>query len=109
MNPQPVLPGLMRSPIQLSDVVWLEGDSNYTRFHFVKGPTLIVSKSLYLYELSMADDPRFVRTHKTAIVNRTFINSVVKIGKRLFALRLYNGETIRIARSKRQLIKELTM
>jgi two-component system, LytTR family, response regulator len=107
MNSQIILPGLTRTQIELSNVVWLEGDCNYTRFHFTDGQIMIVSKSLRLYEASMAEDSRFVRTHKTAILNRAFIEKICRISRTCFYVQMTNGATIPIARSKKYLAKTL--
>jgi two-component system LytT family response regulator len=55
-------------------IIRLEAESNYTRFFFIDKKPLIVAKTLGEYE-EMLLPHGFLRTHRTHLVNRTYVQS----------------------------------
>ncbi len=99
MNPLPFI----NSPIldlvrQLpkDDIMWLEGDRNYTYIHFCNGRKMIFSKTLQLIEAQLPNDD-FSRISKGATVNIGFIKT---INLRQKHLQLSCGLTLPISRRR---------
>jgi two-component system LytT family response regulator len=60
-----------------SAIIRCEADDCYTRFHFVSGEQLVVTKGLYEYEALLAPYG-FIRCHRSHIVNRSYIKSYLR-------------------------------
>ncbi len=82
--------------IDPSDIVYLEGEGNYTNIFFADGTQYVDTRSLGIYE-DILDPKKFFRIHKSHIVNVLFVNEflndegalvVMKNGKRLSVSRL---------------------
>lgn len=86
-----------------TNIIRLEGESNYTRFYFSNRKPLLVSRTLKEYEeiLSAHD---FIRVHKSHLVNKKFITQMDREG----FLGLTDGSHILVSRRKKdQVLKEL--
>lgn len=57
---------------KLSEIIRLEGESNYTKFFFTGGKTLLTSKTLKEYE-EILEGHDFIRVHKSHIVNKAHV------------------------------------
>lgn len=57
-----------------NQIIRLEAESNYTRFHFVDKKPLVVAKTLGEYE-ELLTPHGFLRTHRTHLVNRQYVQS----------------------------------
>jgi two-component system LytT family response regulator len=55
-----------------SEIIRLEGESNYTKFFFTGGKTLLTSKTLKEYE-EILEGHDFIRVHKSHIVNKAHV------------------------------------
>ena len=62
----PTLEGMVFS--QLTDIIRLESDSNYTTFHFGNGDKQMVSKTLKEFE-HLLEGYNFFRVHNSHIIN----------------------------------------
>lgn len=62
-----------------SQIIRLEAESNYTRFFFTDKKPLIVAKTLGEYEELLAPHG-FLRTHRTHLVNRFYVQSFLPEG-----------------------------
>ncbi len=51
------------------EIIRLEGESNYTRFHFAGKKPMLISKTLKEYE-EILSDHGFIRVHKSSIINK---------------------------------------
>ncbi len=60
--------------INFSDIIYLEGDSNYTVFHMVGGSKITSSRTM-LFHIQNYLNEGFLRIHKAYCVNRDFIKS----------------------------------
>lgn len=84
-----------------SEIIYCEGVSNYTRFHLVNKPPMLVSKTLKEYEELLADH-QFLRVHKSFLVNLSYVVKFAKDG----CLWLNNGKSIAVSRRKKEEIKK---
>lgn len=63
--------------VNVQDIVHCESDKNYTTFHFIDSPALIVSTNLKEYETLLAPN-NFFRTHKSHLINMAYFDHFVK-------------------------------
>ena len=56
----------------IDDIVYLEADNNYTRFHFRDSEQMMVAKAMKDYEDVLNPD-HFVRIHKSTIINLRYL------------------------------------
>jgi DNA-binding LytR/AlgR family response regulator len=82
-----------------SEIEWIEADGDYARVH-VGGRTHLVSTRMKELEHELSD-PRFVRVHRSAIVN---VGSVREIRHRShgdFEAEMADGTVVRVSRTRR--------
>lgn len=110
-SPQPVRP--IATPVNVSklalsyrnqivqvpttDIVWLEGASNYTFIHTRDKRRYLVAKNLKRLEADLIGAP-FCRAHKSTLVNLSYLLDV-NFGEEPH-LRLNSGQTISISRRR---------
>jgi two-component system LytT family response regulator len=80
-----------------SDILFLEGDINYTFIHFITGKKTVIAQTLGTVHTKIDDS--FVRINRKYIVNRNFITSV----SRDF-VELTNKQILPISRRRRGII-----
>jgi two-component system LytT family response regulator len=59
----------------INDILYLEGMNNYTAFHLVARPKIIVSKTLKEFE-ELLTDSGFIRIHKSNIINISHMKKI---------------------------------
>jgi two-component system, LytTR family, response regulator len=84
--------------INIVTIVRIEAISNYSKLHFDTGKTLVVAKLLRWFEQHLPPG-RFIRIHRTHIVNKNSIQQY-SMG-RIVLVRLRDGGVIAVARRKR--------
>ena len=89
--------------IEINTIIRVEANSNYSKMFFTNGKTLVVAKVLRWFEENLADE-RFVRIHRTHIINKFFIRNYIQgtirpaRGGKVY---LENGEYINVSKRKR--------
>lgn len=63
--------------VNIQDIVNCESDKNYTTFHFINAPKLVVSTNLKEYETLLAPHG-FFRTHKSHLINMAYFDHFIK-------------------------------
>lgn len=63
--------------VNIQDIVNCESDKNYTTFHFINTPKLVVSTNLKEYETLLAPH-NFFRTHQSHLINMAYFDHFVK-------------------------------
>jgi len=87
-----------------SEIIRLEGESNYTRFYFANQKPMLVSRTLKEYE-DILSEHDFIRAHKSHLVNKKFVKHLDKEG----LLWLTDGSHIVVSRRKKEeVLKELS-
>ena len=61
--------------VNVSDIIHIEANNNYSHFHFINRPKLIVSKTLKEYEELLAPY-NFIRIHQSHLINKDHVESV---------------------------------
>ena len=80
-----------------TDIIRLQGSSNYTLIFFTSKEKLVTTKVLHYYETLLAASG-FVRIHKTHLVNTHCINKIDSLGN----VYLNDNNVVNIARSRRK-------
>lgn len=60
--------------VHVSDIMYLEADSNYTIIHFSGLDKIVATRSLGEFE-KLIDNPMFFRIHKSTIINLNFLKA----------------------------------
>ncbi len=82
-----------------SEILYCEGESNYTRFTFTKHKPLLVSKTLKEYE-ELLGEHGFLRIHKSYLVNRKFVSKIDKEG----SLIMTDNKQLTISKRRKELV-----
>jgi len=87
-----------RKKMPMHRIVRLEGEGNYTVFHFDDGSQLMVSLTLKKME-SRLSPKVFVRPHKKSIINLLYLESILPDRQQLSVF-LVNGDRVEVSRRK---------
>ena len=82
-----------------ANILYCEGESNYTRFAFVNSKPILISKTLGEYE-EILEGHDFIRIHKSFLVNK---NYVVKIDREGMVY-MSDGKTLPISRRRKEAV-----
>jgi two-component system, LytTR family, response regulator len=85
--------------IKVSDIIYCEGDRNYTTFYISGRDNIVSSKTLKEYEMLLAS-ATFIRAHQKYLVNINFVKRYLK--GRTGTLIMENGKSIEVSQSKKQ-------
>jgi two-component system, LytTR family, response regulator len=85
--------------VKVSDILYCEGERNYTTFHLNDKEALLSSKTLKEYEM-MLPPSTFIRVHQKYLVNINYIKKYLK--GRGGMLVMSNGQNIEVSQSKKQ-------
>jgi len=93
-----ILPELgNRRIIDLNDIIAIKADDTYTIVYLSSNKTITVSKTLKYFENLLEDNNTFFRSHRSWIINLTYIEKVNKTENIIF---LKNGLKTTISRTK---------
>ena len=91
--------------VRIDEISWIEGADDYVRLH-VPGGNHLYSERLKRLEKRL-DPSRFVRVHRSAIVNVTSVRSLRHVGHGDYEVLLDSGDTVRVSRTRRAHLTEL--
>jgi two-component system LytT family response regulator len=89
--------------VAIDDIDWVDAAGDYMCIH-VKGETMIMRSTLKNL-MSKLDDDKFVRIHRSTLVNLTRIEKATPLQKGEYTLHLDCGATLKVSRNYRQAIK----
>ncbi|MDP5120076.1 MAG: LytTR family transcriptional regulator [Spirosomaceae bacterium] len=90
--------------IKLGNIISIEAQANYSLIH-TKGGSIICTKTLKFFEKNI-QDPRFIRPHRSHIVNRDYIEKCTRQAGS-FTIGLKNGNKIDVARRRNKEISDI--
>lgn len=93
----PTLEGLLF--FDVSDIIHLEAQSNYTAIYFYQHPKLIASKTLKEFE-EILPDSMFFRPHHSHLINLNYIKRYIKGDGGQIEMK--NGNYVDVARRKKE-------
>jgi len=91
--------------LEVSDISWIQGASQYSRVHTKNGEYLL-SRTLASLECEL--DPRkFFRIHRSAIVNAAHVREVRSSGDGRYNIYLQDGQALPMGRARREVLEKL--
>jgi two-component system, LytTR family, response regulator len=90
--------------IKVKDIIYCEGDRNYTVFYFHEKEKLLSSRTLKEYE-HLLPPKSFIRVHQKYLVNINFVKRYIK-GRGGFLI-MSNEKEIEVSQSKKQELMDL--
>jgi two-component system LytT family response regulator len=91
--------------VEVADIDWIEADGNYIRLHMGKQDRL-VHKTLTEMEEHLLDPAKFVRIHRSTIVNLSRIAAVEPLFNRELSVALKDGSKLVCSRRYRPRLQE---
>ena len=92
-----------REHIPLNQILWLEGDGNYTRIHLQHASPALTAKTLTRWNEQLTT---FIRANKGALVNPDNILTGVYLSSKEMWLTLTDGTKLPVSRRRIIYIKE---
>ncbi len=81
------------------EILYCEGENNYTRFVFTKHKPMMVSKTLGEYEDLLAEHG-FLRIHKSYLVNTKYVSNIDREGLLLMS----DGKQLPVSRRRKEIV-----
>lgn len=98
------IPGY-KNRLTTEQIIWIQGEGNYSRVHLTNGKQLMVAQTLSKFELLI---PAFIRTHKSSIVNPNHIQTLRAIpSQKTGLLVLTGGIELIVARRRFDTVSEM--
>ena len=91
--------------INYSDIVYLEGNINYTIIHLQNGVARLSPRTL-LFHINNSLNESFIRIHRAFCVNKSFIQSYDSKENPKFLL-LEGGKQLAVSRRKMKVLQEI--
>lgn len=91
--------------LEVSDISWIQGASQYSRVH-AKGGEYLLSRTLASLECEL-DPKRFFRIHRSAIVNAAHVREVRSSGDGRYNIYLHGGQALPMGRARREILEKL--
>lgn len=91
--------------LEVSDISWIQGASQYSRVHTKNGEYLL-SRTLASLECEL-DPKRFFRIHRSAIVNAAHVREVRSTGDGRYNIYLHGGQSLPMGRARREILEKL--
>jgi two-component system LytT family response regulator len=82
-----------------SEILYCEGENNYTRFTFTTHKPMLVSKTLGEYE-DLLTEHGFLRIHKSYLVNTKYVSKVERDG----TLQMNDGKQLTISKRRKEVV-----
>ena len=95
-------------PVAVDDIVLIRGAQDYAEVTTEDGRTHLVRMSLSEFEDRLPDD-RFVRVHRSTIVNIAHLGRAEPIGSGRLALHLAGGQMAEASRTGAQALRSLVL
>jgi two-component system LytT family response regulator len=101
----PIADGERTMLLSVDQIDWLEAAGNYVRIHMARRP--ILTRGTLSGLAALIDDPRFLRVHRSVIVNSDAVVQIEHLGKGLYALGVRDGSKVETSYYYRQAVAEL--
>lgn len=90
--------------IPVKEVIWVDAAGDYMCVHCSDGETHILRKTMKQLEQEL-DPSRFIRVHRSVIVNSTEVSKVLTLTSGEYVIQLTNKHEIRVSRSYRDKVR----
>jgi two-component system LytT family response regulator len=91
--------------VRVADIRWIEAEGSYVRLHLLQGDRLM-RQSIGDLESTLLDPARFVRIHRSAIVNLSCIAAVEPLSRAEYTVILDDGTEVTCSRGYRNQLRE---
>ena len=91
-------------PVSVSSILWLEADDKYVRVH--AETTKLYIRNTIANLANRLDPKKFVRAHRSAIVNLDFIKELESLTHGDYQIRLKNGDSLTLSRRYSSAVKD---
>jgi two-component system LytT family response regulator len=91
--------------LAMSDILWVQGASQYCRLHTKRGE-FVLARTLASLECQL-DPRRFFRIHRSAIVNAAHVREVRSTGEGRYNVYLNGGLALPMGRARREILDKL--
>ena len=91
--------------IKTAEVRWLESEGNYVRLHLAR--KIFLARSTLRFMEQRLDATRFIRIHRTAIVNVDHVQELRPIGHGDLELVLVDGTRLNLSRRYRDRLEQV--
>jgi len=92
--------------IDTENIIWCEAKSNYTHFHIYGQDTILVSKSLKVYD-EMLQGKNFFRTNRSCLIN---INHIIHCSShRKMEITMSDGSVVTLSERRKSLFKSVVL
>lgn len=96
----------LRQPIYVEDILWLEGNGNYTMVYLQDGQKVLISKTLMMFWRLLPTDS-FLRVNKSRLISTKSIVDWEQLGSRTLNIRILNGDVLEVSRRRIEFVKAL--
>lgn len=86
--------------INLDDVIYFGASGPYTKIFLAGGEVVTCSESIKSYSESLEKHPGFVRIHRSFLINKIFLTSILRKPGNL-GVKMSNGDVLPIAQQRR--------
>jgi two-component system LytT family response regulator len=86
--------------LKLHEIEYIEADGSYTKIMCVDGKTKTVSKNLKYFENALLDQDRFIRVHRSFLINLDQMKAFSRSGRGTIVMK--SGKEIDLARDRRE-------
>ena len=90
--------------VSIDDITYLESNGSYTVFHLKDKRHFIRSKNLKYFEDALMTYPKFIRVHKSYLINRDQVKAFRKGSQEL---ELFSGAMVPVSIRYRSLLEQL--
>ena len=105
MNTLPLCPRLqLQVPIYIDQIMYLEGQGNYTKLFMINGKQMLLSKNIGLFD-ELLPHSAFIRLNKTYIVSLQSVDDWTYINARTLIIQLPGGNKIEVSRRRVECVK----
>jgi two-component system LytT family response regulator len=94
-------------PLAIADIVWIKAEDDYARVHAL-GRTFLIGRTLKELERRL-DPDRFVRIHRSAIVQTSHVREVIAEGGSRYRVRLSDGTDVIVSRARAGELRKLKL
>jgi two-component system LytT family response regulator len=101
----PIQDGERTLLLSVDDIDWVEAAGNYVRVH--AGRRAILTRGTLSGLATLVDDRRFLRVHRSALVNSDAIVQIGHLGKGRYVLGLRDGSKVETSYHYRQAVAHL--
>jgi two-component system LytT family response regulator len=91
--------------VRVADIRWIEAEGSYVRLHLVSGDRLM-RQSIGDLESTLLDPARFIRIHRSAIVNLSRIVAVEPLSRAEYTVILDDGAQVTCSRGYRNQLRK---